>query len=60
MTEGGPMRASESLGYLIYKIAFWEVQMNIAISLSIVLLIVISLVSYVQIKISSRFEAGQI
>jgi raffinose/stachyose/melibiose transport system permease protein len=60
MTEGGPMRSSESLGYLIYKIAFWEVQMNIAMSLSVALLIIISFVSYTQIKITSRFEAGQI
>jgi len=60
MTDGGPMRASESLGYLIYKLAFWEVQMNYAMSLSVVLLIVISLVSYAQIKFSSRFEAGQL
>jgi raffinose/stachyose/melibiose transport system permease protein len=60
MTEGGPMRSSESLGYLIYKIAFWEVQMNIAMSLSVALLIIISIVSYIQIKISSRFEVGQI
>ena len=60
MTEGGPMRASESLGFLIYRIAFWEVQMNIAMSLSVALLIIISLVSFAQIKISSRFEAGQL
>jgi len=54
------MRASESLGYLIYKIAFWEVHMNVAMSLSVALLIIISIVSYLQIKITSRFEAGQI
>jgi len=60
MTEGGPMRSSESLGYLIYKIAFWEVQMNIAMSLSVALLIIVSVVSYAQIKISSRFEVGQL
>jgi raffinose/stachyose/melibiose transport system permease protein len=60
MTEGGPARASESVGYLIYKIAFWEVQMSSAMTISVLLLIVISLVSLAQIKVTSRFEVGQL
>ena len=60
MSDGGPMRASESLGFLVYKLAFWERNTNIAMSLSVILLIVISFVSIAQIKFSSRFEAGQL
>jgi raffinose/stachyose/melibiose transport system permease protein len=60
MTDGGPARTSESVGYLIYKIAFWEVQMNSAMAVSVLLLAIISLVSLAQIKISSRFEVGQL
>jgi raffinose/stachyose/melibiose transport system permease protein len=60
MTDGGPARTSESVGYLIYKIAFWEVQMNSAMAVSVLLLIVISMVSLLQIKLSSRFEVGQL
>jgi raffinose/stachyose/melibiose transport system permease protein len=60
MTDGGPARTSESVGYLIYKIAFWEVQMNSAMTISVLLLIAISLVSLAQIKLSSRFEVGQL
>ncbi|MDR1307243.1 MAG: sugar ABC transporter permease [Treponema sp.] len=60
MTDGGPARASEAVGYLIYKVAFWENKMSYAMAVSVVLLIVISLVSLAQLRISSRFEAGQL
>jgi raffinose/stachyose/melibiose transport system permease protein len=60
MTDGGPARSSESIGYLIYKIAFWEVRMDQAMSISVLLLLFISLISLAQIKLSSRFEAGQL
>ena len=60
MSDGGPMRASESLGFLVYKLAFWERNINLAISLSVILLIAILSISIVQIKVSSRFEAGQL
>ena len=60
MSDGGPMRASESLGFLVYKLAFQERKLNIAMSLSVILLVVISLASILQIKVSSRFEAGQL
>jgi raffinose/stachyose/melibiose transport system permease protein len=60
MTDGGPARASEAAGFLIYKVAFWENKMSYAMSISVVLLVVISLVSLAQIRLSSRFEAGQL
>jgi raffinose/stachyose/melibiose transport system permease protein len=60
MTEGGPARSSEAVGFLIYKLAFWEYKMSNAMAISVVLLIVISCVSLLQIKLSSRFEAGQL
>ena len=60
MSDGGPMRASESLGFLVYKLAFWERNINLGMALSVVLLIVISMVSILQIKVTSRFEAGQL
>lgn len=60
MTQGGPARASESVGILIYSMAFREAKMNLAMAVSAVLLIIITLVSVVQIKISSKFEAGQL
>ncbi|MDR2476720.1 MAG: sugar ABC transporter permease [Treponema sp.] len=60
MTEGGPARSSEAVGFLIYKLAFWEYKMSYAMAISVLLLVVISLVSFAQIKISSRFEVGQL
>jgi len=60
MSDGGPMRASESLGFLVYRLAFQERRLSIAMALSVVLLIVISIASIAQIKVSSRFEAGQL
>jgi len=60
MTDGGPARSSEAVGFLIYKIAFWENKMSYAMSISVVLLVVITVVSLFQIKLSSRFEVGQL
>jgi raffinose/stachyose/melibiose transport system permease protein len=60
MTEGGPARSSEAVGFLIYKLAFWEYKMSNAMAISVVLLIVISCVSLLQIKLASRFEVGQL
>jgi raffinose/stachyose/melibiose transport system permease protein len=60
MTDGGPARSSESIGYLIYKIAFWEVHMNLAMAISVVLLIVIMGISLLQVKFTERFEVGQL
>jgi raffinose/stachyose/melibiose transport system permease protein len=60
MTEGGPARSSEAVGFLIYKLAFWEYKMSYSLVISVGLLIVISAVSILQIRISSRYEAGQL
>jgi raffinose/stachyose/melibiose transport system permease protein len=60
MTEGGPARSSEAVGYLIYKLAFWEYKMSYSLVISVLLLAVISGVSILQIRISSRYEVGQL
>lgn len=60
MTAGGPMRTTESAGFLIYQMAFIDFKSGLASSYAIFLLIVIAVISIVQLKISSKVEVGQL
>lgn len=56
MTGGGPGRATESIGILIYSFAFQEMRFSYGITLSVVLFFIIAVVSVIQMKILSRLE----
>lgn len=60
MTEGGPMRKTESAGYLIYQMAFKDGRAGLASAYAVVLLIVIAVISVLQQKYSERIEVGQL
>lgn len=56
MTSGGPSDATTSLGLLVYNYAFNNNQYGYANAIAIVLFILIAIVSFIQIKISSKYE----
>ena len=60
MTEGGPMRTTESAGLLIYQLAFSDGRAGLASAYAVVLLIVIAVISILQQKYSERIEVGQL
>lgn len=60
MTNGGPMRSTESAGVLIYQMAFKDGNAGVASSYAILLLMLIGVISILQIKISSKVEVGQL
>lgn len=56
MTDGGPARSTESVGFLVYNYAFSEMKFSYGVTLSVVLFVIIALFSILQIKVLSRFE----
>jgi raffinose/stachyose/melibiose transport system permease protein len=60
MTGGGPGISTESIGILIYKKGFEEMQFGFASSLSFLLFAIIALISLVQIGVLKRKEVGQL
>lgn len=56
MTSGGPSDATTSLGLLVYNYAFNNNQYGYANAIALVLFILIAIVSFIQIKISSKYE----
>lgn len=56
MTDGGPGRATESIGVLVYNFAFKEMKFSYGITVSVVLFIIIAIVSALQMRILSRYE----
>jgi len=58
MTEGGPGRATESIGLLVYNHAFIEMKFSIAITESILLFVFIGLVSLIQIRFLNKRSVG--
>jgi len=59
MTEGGPMRSTESLGFLIYQHGMNEMKFGYGTAEAIYVFFIIGFISFVQIKFLSRKEAGQ-
>lgn len=60
MTEGGPMRSTESAGTLIYQLAFSDGRAGTASAYAVLLLLIIALISLLQMKFSSKVEVGQL
>lgn len=58
LTGGGPGGATESIGVLIYKGAFEERRFGYAVSESVVLLFIIAIISFIQVKMSSNKEVS--
>ena len=59
MTDGGPFKSTESLGFLIYKHGMSEMQFGYGTAEAIYVFLLIGIISYIQIKLLSRKEAGQ-
>ena len=53
MTMGGPASASEVVGILIYLDAFQNMRFSIANAEAMVLFVVIAVLSFIQIKMTS-------
>jgi ABC-type sugar transport system permease subunit len=51
MTDGGPGFATETLTYIIYKVAFGELRQGYGVAMSLVLFIIIMIVSIIQLKL---------
>lgn len=60
MTGGGPGIATESIGILIYKKGFEEIQFGFASALSFTLFALVAVISFVQITALKRKEVGQL
>lgn len=59
-TSGGPARATESVGILIYDLSYDSLKMSYALAISMVVLLVIIAITFVQMKASSKVEVGQL
>ncbi len=56
MTNGGPGRATESVGILIYKFAFKELKYSYSTTVAVVLFFIIVIISLIQMRILRKFE----
>ncbi len=59
MTDGGPSKSTESLGFLIYQHGMNEMKFGYGTAEAIYVFLLIGLVSFIQIKLLSRKEVGQ-
>jgi len=59
MTEGGPSRSTESLGFLIYQHGMNEMKFGYGTAEAIYVFFIIGFISFIQIKFLSKKEAGQ-
>lgn len=60
MTNGGPMRSTESASVLIYELAFQDGRAGYASAYAVFMLLVIAVISWIQMKVSSKMEVGQL
>lgn len=60
MTDGGPAHATESMGFLIYKHGMTEMKFGYGTAEAIYVFLMIAAISFIQIKLLSRKEAGQL
>lgn len=56
MTNGGPGKATESVGLLIYKFAFAELKYSYSTTVAVILFLIIIVVSIIQMKVLRKFE----
>lgn len=59
MTNGGPIRSTESIGLLIYNHGFNELKFAYGTAESILTFLIIAIISFIQIKLLNRKEVGQ-
>lgn len=60
MTDGGPAHATESMGFLIYKHGMTEMKFGYGTAEAIYVFLMIAIISFIQIKLLNRKEAGQL
>ena len=58
LTAGGPSGTTTSIGLLVYNYAFKSNQFGYANAISAVLFLVIAVISFIQIKVSRKFEVN--
>jgi len=56
MTDGGPGFETETLTYIIYKVAFGELRQGFGTALGIVLFVITLIISYLQIRVLRKRE----
>lgn len=56
LTDGNPYRSSESIAYNIYKTAFGENAMGYGCAKSLIFIVVILIISFIQVEMTSRKE----
>lgn len=56
MTGGGPVRATEVIGFLVYKVSFKDFHMGYGAALSYVMLVLILIIALVYIRIMPESE----
>lgn len=59
MTDGGPGRATEAVGLLIYKYALLESKYSQSVTISMVLTVVIGLISFFTMRVTSSKQVGE-
>lgn len=60
MTGGGPMRVTESAAVLMYQMSFQDGRAGLSSAYAVVVLVILVVVSFLQSKISSKIEVGQL
>lgn len=58
MTQGGPAQATEAIGILIYRHAMSEGKFAQSVAESMILFVIVAIVSFLTIKVSSKKEVG--
>jgi ABC-type sugar transport system permease subunit len=56
MTDGGPGFATESITYLIYRVAFAELKQGYGTAMSLVLFVLVLIVTVIQVVILRKRE----
>lgn len=59
MTSGGPAKATESIGFLIYNQGFNDLKFGYAAAESMYVFLAIGVISFLQMKLLNRKEVGQ-
>lgn len=59
ITDGGPARATESMGYLVYNMGTFEMKFGQACAISMVLFAIIGVISFVIIKVLNKKAVEQ-
>jgi len=58
LTRGGPLRTTESIAFNIYNTAFRQNDLGAASAKSVILLIIVCLITFLQLRLTSRKEVS--